>query len=112
MNTATIKKTLEERCLTALVTVIEGCACPDDKPWYYCTCRDTKTFEYDCLCHNFVDVLNENAAPSDTPTIEAVAHLINKHSKARFVYMDCSHFWDPKYGYGDHFAMAKKAAER
>jgi hypothetical protein len=112
MDKVTIAKKLEACCLTATVTVIEGCDCPDNKPWYNCACRDVQTTDYSCICHNFEDVLSEDALASTTPTVEAVAHLINKHPKAKFAYIGCKHFWHPEYGYGDHFALAKKAAKR
>ena len=101
-----------ENCFTAPVTVVEGCVCPNDKPWYYCTCPDARTFKYDCMCHNVEDVLDgSNPVPSDTPTVEAVAYLINRHPKASFIYMGCKNFWSPKYGHGNHFALAQKAAK-
>lgn len=97
--------------LTASVTVIEGCTCPDSKPWYDCMCPEAQTLKYDCLCHNLEDVLDGSNTPSDTPTIEAVASLIKAHPKARFVYMGCKTFWDPKWGSGNHFSLAQKAAK-
>jgi hypothetical protein len=100
-----------ENYFTAPVTVVEGCVCSDDKPWYYCTCPDARTFKYDCLCHNFEDVLDgSNLVPSTTPTVDAVAYLITKHPKARFIYTGCKNYWDSKYGQGDHFKLAQKAA--
>jgi hypothetical protein len=99
-----------DNCIVAPIIVVEGCVCPDDKPWYYCTC-DAQTFEYDCLCHNFEDVLDGSSpVPSATPTVDAVAYLINKHPKAHFIYEGCKNYWSPKYGRGDHFKLAQKAA--
>jgi hypothetical protein len=99
-----------DRCIVAPVAVIEGCVCSGDKPWYYCTC-DTRTFEYNCLCHNFEDVIDgSNTVPSDIPTVDAVAYLITKHPTARFIYTGCKNYWSPKYGQGDHFKLAQKAA--
>jgi hypothetical protein len=74
-----------ENYFTAPVTVVEGCVCSDDKPWY--------------PCHNFEDVLDgSNLVPSTTPTVDAVAYLITKHPKARFIYTGCKNYWDAKYG--------------
>ena len=101
-----------DRCLTAPVTVVEGCVCSDDTPWHYCACPNVMTYEYLCLCHNYADVLDgSNSVPSDTPAVKAVAQLIKKHPVGRFLYQHSNSHWDPKYGHGDHFALAQKASK-